>query len=113
MVGGIYSMNLRAALRVIKYIAASIVLALTLTVTSCSVYQPTYKGVIGNLCERTDENPYGYCYDDLPTGGFPFIMLKDNGGVSVVGDLSILEDHINWTHVYLNLAFYWLSLIHI
>lgn len=56
------------------------------------LYIRPYKGVIGNLCEITADNPSGYCYEMLPSGGFPFTFMWDNGGVSVVGRLSLIED---------------------
>ena len=51
-----------------------------------------FPGVVGNLCLQTDENPIGYCYEMLPKGGFPFAFMWDNGGSSVIGKLSWIED---------------------
>ena len=70
------------------------------------LYIRPYKGVIGNLCERTPENPYGDCYDMLPSGGFPFTFMWDRGGVSVVGTLSWIEDRFELAPYLANFGFY-------
>lgn len=80
------------------------------------LYIRPYKGVIGNLCERTADNPYGYCYEMLPSGGFPFTFMWDRGGVSVVGSLSWIEDTFvlepflaNWAiYLIIYIAVFWL-----
>ena len=92
--------------REIKYGVVGLIAPFVLTLTSCAVYQPTFKGVVGNLCERTDNNPYGYCYDDLPQGGFPLVFMRDNPGSSVVGKLSIVEDNFIERNFLLNYLFY-------
>lgn len=70
------------------------------------LYVRPYKGVVGNLCDRVDENPMGYCYEMLPSGGFPFTFMWDNGGVSVVGRLSFIEDEIQLLPFLANWAVY-------
>lgn len=70
------------------------------------LYIRPYKGLVGNLCEQTAENPHGGCYDMLPSGGFPFTFMWDNGGVSVVGTLSWLEDTFVLGPYLANLGFY-------
>lgn len=78
-------------MRLVKRFMLLLVLS-ALTAYWSILYIRPYKGIIGNLCERTPENPSGYCYEMLPSGGFPFTFLRDNGGVSVVGSLSLMED---------------------
>jgi len=70
------------------------------------LYIRPYKGVIGNLCEVTLENPGGYCYEMLPSGGFPFTFMWDRGGVSVVGTLSWIEDRFELAPYLANFGFY-------
>ena len=70
------------------------------------LYIRPYKGIVGNLCDRTDENPMGYCYEMLPSGGFPFTFLWDDGGVSVVGKLTLLEDKIGFLPFLANWSIY-------
>lgn len=70
------------------------------------LYIRPYKGVIGNVCDKTPANPGGDCYDMLPSGGFPFTFMWDQGGVSVVGTLSWLEDTFVLGPYLANLGFY-------
>ncbi len=42
---------------------------------------------MGNMCDTTRDNPFGYCYQQLPTGGWPFAFLYDSPGTSVRGRL--------------------------
>lgn len=72
-------------------LALLVVLSLFVAYWSILYIRP-YKGVVGNLCEKTAENPAGYCFEALPSGGFPFAFMFDNGDVSVVGSLSWIED---------------------
>ena len=70
------------------------------------LYIRPYKGVIGNLCKVTAENPYGDCYDMLPSGGFPFTFMWDAGYTSVVGKLSMIEDTFGLLPYLGNFVFY-------
>ncbi|HBU28219.1 TPA: hypothetical protein DEB00_03855 [Candidatus Uhrbacteria bacterium] len=56
--------------------------------TILSVFLITqFEGQVGNVCERTTENPYGICYQMLPQGGWPYPYLIDSNGSSVIGQL--------------------------
>ena len=71
-----------------------------------SYYTKSYRGVVGNVCEVTIENPRGWCYENLPMGGFPFIYLKDDPSTSVVGHLSFVEDEVFLDKFFLDWWFY-------
>lgn len=73
------------------------------------LYIRPYKGLVGNLCEQTRDNPSGGCYDMLPSGGFPFTFMWDQGGVSVVGTLSWIEDRFELAPYLANFGFYLLG----
>lgn len=72
------------------------------------LYIRPYRGITGNLCKVTPESPYGDCYEMLPSGGFPFTFMWDNGGVSVVGSLSWIEDTFVLQPFLMNWAFYFI-----
>lgn len=82
-----------------------IFLAFILSLISLS-FRSEYKGIIGNLCEKTTENPRGYCYEQLPQRGFPLGYLRDNGGVSVVGTLHFPDDHFEFDRFAVNTLTY-------
>ncbi len=77
--------------------------AIILTIISGS-FETKYKGIVGNVCEKTTENPRGYCYEQLPQRGFPIAYIKDKGGVSVVGRLGIVDDFELTRFIFANLA---------
>ena len=91
--------------KLITYLAVVLGAAL-LTAFMTVLYTRPYKGIVGNLCSQTPENPYGYCYEMLPSGGFPFAFLWDNGGVSVVGRLSWIEDDFALAPFLANVSIY-------
>jgi hypothetical protein len=66
-------------------------LAFVLAAGSVVIHRPQ-RMVVGNMCETTSDNPHGYCYRRLPTGGWPFAFLFDSPGTSVVGQLGLMED---------------------
>jgi len=66
----------------------------------------TYQGVIGNLCGTAETDNIGPCFEALPTGGFPITYAWDNGGVSVVGKLSFVEDRFDAKLMWLNFGVY-------
>jgi len=80
-----------------------IFLAIILTIISGS-FETKYKGIVGNVCEKTTENPRGYCYEQLPQRGFPIAYIKDKGGVSVVGRLGVIDDFELPRFIFANLA---------
>lgn len=82
-----------------------IFLAFILSIISLS-YKSQYKGIIGNLCEKTADNPMGYCYEQLPQRGFPMGYFRDNGSVSVVGKLHLPDDHFELTRFTINTLIY-------
>lgn len=45
--------------------------------------------VVGNMCDPTRDNPLGYCFQQLPAGGWPFAFLFDNPTTSVRGQLGV------------------------
>jgi hypothetical protein len=66
-------------------------LAFVLAAGSVVVHRPQ-RMVGGNMCETTNDNPHGYCYQQLPTGGWPFAFLFDSPAASVVGRLGFEDD---------------------
>lgn len=82
----------------LRFIAVIIVLSFFSTVISVN-YERFNPTVTGNMCG-------GPCYEDLPAGGFPFSYLYDNGGVSVMGTLSIYEDHFYLIWFLADVVFY-------
>lgn len=86
-----------------------IFLAIILSLVSLS-FRSEYKGVVGNLCEKTANNPMGYCYEQLPQRGFPIGYFRDNGGVSVVGTLHFPDDHFGFDRFGVNTLIYFLIL---
>jgi len=81
-----------------------ILLAFILSIISLS-FKSHYKGVVCNVCEKTAENPRGYCYEQLPQRGFPVGYFRDNGGVSVVGTLHY-GDHFEFDRFAANTLIY-------
>jgi hypothetical protein len=61
-------------------------LAVVLAGWSVVIHRPV-RMVVGNMCEPTGDNPHGYCFRQLPAGGWPFAFLYDSPGTSVVGKL--------------------------
>jgi hypothetical protein len=61
-------------------------LAIDLAAGSVVVHRPV-RMVVGNMCEPTRENPSGYCFRQLPAGGWPLAFLYDSPGTSVLGRL--------------------------
>lgn len=84
---------------------AVVVFSSVLTLLSAR-YTKSYRGIVGNMCQVTEENPHGWCYEDLPMGGFPFGYLKDDPGTSVVGRLSFFEDYLFLDIFFLDWVFY-------
>ena len=90
-----------------RMVAGALFLISSLLLAYWSIlYTRPFSGVVGNLCLKTDENPIGYCYEMLPKGGFPFAFMWDNGGASVVGRLSWIEDDFRVLPFLGNWAFY-------
>lgn len=75
-------------------IIASLIIGLLITLLS-AFYVRDYIAVTGNVCEKSDINPQGFCYGELPMVGLPLAYLKDAPGVSVMGSLALLEDDFN------------------
>ena len=67
-----------------------IFIALLFTIFT-GIVERKYTAIVGNVCEKTAENPMGYCYGELPQKGFPIPCIKDTPTVSVEGKLG-LED---------------------
>lgn len=84
-----------------------LVLSLFSTITSLK-YERSNPTVIGNVCTATSDNPRGFCFEDLPAGGFPFSYLYDAGGVSVMGSLDFIEDDFYLIWFIADIAFYFL-----
>ena len=78
---------------------------------SSILYTRPFKGIVGNLCDKTSENPMGDCYEMLPSGGFPFTFMWDNAGVSVVGRLSLIEDKFVLYPFLANWVFYFVLIV--
>lgn len=76
-------------------ITLSLIIGLVLTFAS-GFYERTFTGVVGNVCQMTEENPGGLCYEELPMIGYPFAYIKDSGGHSVVGSVEIDDNIIGW-----------------
>ncbi len=69
------------------------ILPLSFLATLVSVkYERAFRGVVGNVCDVSVDNPHGFCYEDLPRGGFPFSYLFDQGGVQGEGILEGVDD---------------------
>ena len=86
-------MNNISTTKKILMVLGILMLAFLSTIMSIT-HLRTNPTVIGNLCDVTDNNPNGFCYKDLPAGGFPFSYLYDNGGVSVIGALGIEDEFV-------------------
>ena len=72
------------------------ILSLVATVVSVK-YERMYSGVTGNVCDVSADNPNGFCYEDLPKGGFPFAYLYDQGGITMRGALEIFDSfYVTW-----------------
>ena len=41
-------------------------------------YQSSMPTIVGNVCDVSAENPQGWCYEDLPTAGFPLYFLSSS-----------------------------------
>jgi hypothetical protein len=74
-------------------IIISLIVGLLITLSS-AFYVRNYIAVTGNVCEVSEENPNGFCYDELPMVGLPLAYLKDSPGVSVIGSLNLGEDDL-------------------
>jgi hypothetical protein len=66
-------------------------LAVVLAAGSVAVHR-SERMVVGNMCETTRDNPFGYCYQQLPIGGWPLAFLFDDPTTSVRGQLGLVED---------------------
>jgi hypothetical protein len=76
-----------------RNIAVLLTVALCFSLAAGSVVihrQVTMEG--GNLCERTTDNPNGFCYGPEPVGGWPFAFLYDDQATSVIGQLGPEDD---------------------
>lgn len=88
-----------------------IFLALGIVGVSCIVtiisftHQRHHPVAVGNVCEKTTENPSGLCYEDLPSAGFPFSYVYDSNGSSVIGRLGP-EDRFKGGYFVLDILFY-------
>jgi hypothetical protein len=79
----------RVVWRIDRRLSALIVgaaLAFVLAAGSVVLHRPV-RMVVGNMCETTSDNPLGYCFQQLPAGGWPFAFLFDNPATSVRGQL--------------------------
>lgn len=81
-----------------KTILYSLVVGLGLSVLSGFIVG-TYQGQVGNLCEKTDENPGGWCYESLKQAGYPFAYLRDSGVNSAVGSFGPEDEFRAWAFV--------------
>lgn len=83
------------------------------------IFDRKYTAVIGNLCEKTAENPMGYCYGQLPQKGFPIPYIKDKPTISVEGKFGpedfetpqfIIGFALNWLIYFLSIYLLFLFL---
>ena len=79
-------------------ISLRLIIVSLLFVIATVFIQRSYIAIVGNVCEKTNENPNGYCYDKLPMKGFPIVYIKDKPGVSVQGSIGF-EDVIIWRFI--------------
>jgi len=79
-----------------------IFIAFIITIIS-GCFERKYKGVIGNLCDKTVANPAGHCYEQLPQRGFPIAHIRDIGVISVPRQLGF-EDFKFKRFIYARLA---------
>lgn len=89
----------------------AILATLSLLITAASAYIVRLQETpVGNLCEKTAQNPDGLCFDFLPVAGYPVPFWKDIGGISVEGKLGPEDDFFaaffiaDWAIWYLVLA---------
>jgi len=67
---------------------AALIAALAFGLAAWSVvFHRHTQSAVGNLCEQTTDNPHGTCFQNLPSGGWPFPYLHDAAGTSVIGKL--------------------------
>jgi hypothetical protein len=66
-------------------------LAFGLAAGSVAVHRPV-RMAVGNMCEPTRDNPSGYCFRQLPAGGWPVAFIYDSPGTSVLGVLGMEDD---------------------
>lgn len=88
--------------------------AIAITIITGS-FESRYIAVVGNVCEATEDNPEGLCYEELPMKGFPIAYVKDSAGVSVQGVLGsedyldlprlIIASFVNWL-IYFGILFF-------
>lgn len=71
---------------------ATLLLIAIVSALSTIVIQPTYRARVGNVCEVTEDNPNGFCYQDLPKAGFPLSFVVDSPSTSVVGAIGLEDD---------------------
>lgn len=80
--------------------------ALSFGVTVVSYkYERQHSVVVGNICEKSDVNPNGLCYENLPSGGFPFSYIDDSSATSGIENLGP-EDNIQIDYFILDMVFY-------
>lgn len=85
-----------------------IALVALVTTLASGLIEGSYLAAQGNLCRPSPLNP-GYCYQPLPTAGWPVPYLFDTPGVSVTGQVSWAEDDVHAVPFIVDLALFTLA----